>query len=77
MKGKSMDDYKTCDNCGDQKCVKVMKTVGADTSGRCEEHWKRMPCPFCGGNLSEIRTDGTKRWRHCYSCHFEFGDGKC
>ena len=28
-------------------------------------------CPLCGGTLSEIRTDGTKRWRHCYSCHME------
>ena len=28
-------------------------------------------CPLCGGTLSEIRTDGTKRCRHCYSCHME------
>lgn len=30
------------------------------------------PCPVCGGRLSTIRTDGVERWRHCYSCHFEF-----
>lgn len=28
-------------------------------------------CPLCGGTLSEIRTDGKKKWRHCYSCHME------
>ena len=26
--------------------------------------------------LSEIREQGGKKYRHCYSCHFEFGDGK-
>ena len=29
-------------------------------------------CPFCGGKLSQIRTDEIKYWQHCYSCHFEF-----
>ena len=29
-------------------------------------------CKYCGGRLSEIRTDGRKSWRHCFSCHFEF-----
>lgn len=29
-------------------------------------------CKRCGGRLSEIRTDGKTRWRHCYSCHAEF-----
>ena len=28
-------------------------------------------CPLCGGTLSEIRTDGKKKWRHYYSCHME------
>ena len=28
-------------------------------------------CPLCGGTLSEIRTDGKRKWRHCYSCHME------
>ena len=32
----------------------------------------KKECPFCGGKLSEIRTDGHTRWQHCYSCHFEF-----
>lgn len=29
-------------------------------------------CPFCGGTLSEIREHNGKKYRHCYSCHFEF-----
>lgn len=32
-----------------------------------EEHL----CHFCGGKLSEIRYDGDKKYRHCYSCHFD------
>lgn len=34
--------------------------------------WRPIPCPSCGGTLSEIRTDGKRFWRHCFSCHFEF-----
>lgn len=30
-------------------------------------------CKFCGGTLSDVRTDkDNKKYRHCYSCHFEF-----
>lgn len=29
-------------------------------------------CPYCRKELSEIRTNGRDRWRHCYSCHFDF-----
>ena len=29
-------------------------------------------CPFCGGNMSEIREHNGKRYRHCYACHFEW-----
>ena len=29
-------------------------------------------CPSCGGLLSEPRQFGEKKWRHCYSCHFEY-----
>lgn len=34
--------------------------------------WRKIPCPACGGALSEIRTHNGKKYRHCYSCHFEF-----
>ena len=30
---------------------------------------KRYKCPYCGGNLSELRYN---KLYHCYSCHFEF-----
>lgn len=36
------------------------------------EFWRRIPCPSCGGILSEIRTNGERPYRHCYSCHFEY-----
>ena len=31
-----------------------------------------MRCKFCGSKLSEVRTFGDKKYRHCYSCHFDF-----
>ena len=31
-----------------------------------------IPCPSCGGTLSEVRESKGKKYRHCYSCHFEF-----
>ena len=33
-------------------------------------------CRFCGGRLSEIRTHNGLRYRHCFSCHFEFEEGR-
>ena len=29
-------------------------------------------CPCCGGQLSNIRTNGRELLRHCYACHKEF-----
>lgn len=29
-------------------------------------------CPFCGGILSEVRERNGVKYRHCYSCNFEF-----
>lgn len=31
-----------------------------------------LRCKYCGGRLSEIRTNGKVPYRHCFSCHFEF-----
>ena len=28
-------------------------------------------CHFCGGKLSEVRDDNGRKYRHCYSCHFD------
>ena len=32
---------------------------------------QELRCPFCGGKLSAIREHDGKRYRHCYSCHFD------
>ena len=73
--GRVMDDsWKTCDNCARRICHCENKNL-----------WKPIPCPHCGGPLSELRKyrygggpiramaryDG-KWYRHCYSCHAEF-----
>lgn len=29
-------------------------------------------CNFCGGKLSEVRTFGDKKVRHCFGCHFDY-----
>jgi len=29
-------------------------------------------CRFCGGRLSEVRSHNGARYRHCFSCHFEW-----
>lgn len=29
-------------------------------------------CPYCMKNLSDIRTDGEKKWRYCFSCFSNF-----
>jgi len=67
------DSWKTCDNCARWICSCENKKL-----------WKPIPCPRCGGPLSELRKyrygggpirsmaryDG-KWYRHCYSCHSE------
>lgn len=67
-----MSEWKSCGNCGDRKCAELMAAEGLDTSGTCDDDWRPLPCPMCGGALSEVRESGGKRYRHCYSCHFEF-----
>ena len=29
-------------------------------------------CPRCMKNLSDIRTDGKKKWRYCFCCFSNF-----
>lgn len=31
-------------------------------------------CKFCGGKLSEIRTFGKLKVRHCYGCMFDYDE---
>ena len=58
-----MNDWKSCDNCGANKWICEFCTA--------RNLWKPMPCPKCGGALSEIREQNGRKLRHCYSCHFE------
>ena len=64
-----MSDYKSCDNCYvfplTTYCkVKINRII-------CD-YWKPIPCPSCGGVLSDVREHNGKKYRHCYACHFEF-----
>ena len=59
-----MSDWRSCNNCSNDDCP-------WDDDGAACNRWKPMRCR-CGGTLSEIREHNGKRYRHCYSCHFEF-----
>ena len=63
--------YKSCDNCLDWKCRRSILAIDLDPTVPCDD-WKKIPCPICGGTLSEIRENGEAKYRHCYSCHLEF-----
>lgn len=54
-------DWKSCDNC----------KSGCKGFAKPCPWWKPIRCR-CGGTLSEIREHNGKRYRHCYSCHFDF-----
>lgn len=59
-----MKDCRDCDN--EERCGGA-----AQNEGSCPK-WEPIPCPYCGGRLSEVRWNGRTPMRHCYSCHFEF-----
>lgn len=63
------EDIRDCDTC--------MNNQGSHCSARsCRDGDGYDPGPEkrcrCGGKLSEIRVHNGRRYRHCYSCHFEF-----
>ena len=68
-----MSNWQTCENCEFQN--------NEDFCDRCfcHDEWRPIPCPFCGGSLSEITEHKIKvgdeekirHYRHCFSCHFE------
>lgn len=66
-----MSDYKSCRNCAVIFCYDYRKEKGLDTTLNYAD-WRCIPCPSCGGILSEVREHNGKRYRHCYACHFEF-----
>lgn len=65
-----MTDWKSCENCSNDDCP-------WNHDGAACNRWEPIRCR-CGGALSDIleRKDKNgkviKRYRHCYSCHFEF-----
>lgn len=38
----------------------------------CLEYANPVKCPKCGDSVSGVREHNGKKYRHCYSCHFEF-----
>lgn len=64
------DDWKSCENCGDTRCRNFMEEHGLLYGPICGE-WQPIRCR-CGGALSTTRVHNGRRYRHCYSCHFEF-----
>ena len=55
-------------------CVVGVGTVCFLAVAAEEDRWlekNHLRCPFCGGKLSEVRDDNGRKYRHCYSCHFD------
>lgn len=70
---------RSCENCRNRGCYTIMLNAGIDTGEPCDA-WKPMPCKSCGGALSGTRIHNGRRYRHCFSCHFEYyeeGDAEC
>ena len=61
-----------CDTCSHNRGSYC--DASACWEGESYEDRKRT-CPKCGGLLSAVREHRGKRYRHCYSCHFEFEEG--
>ena len=58
--------YKLCGNCNTRGTVECVLCQGTG------ELWAKIPCPYCGGVLSELRQHNNRVYRHCFSCNFEF-----
>lgn len=67
-----MSDYKSCWNCLNYavSCCGVMVEDVCENDKR--QVWHPIPCPKCGGILSEVRKHNDREYRHCFACHFEF-----
>ena len=70
-RGRNMNNsWKSCNNCSNMDCSWDRDEFFFQFE-ICKR-WKPMPCKNCGGALSKIREHNGKKYRHCYSCHFEF-----
>jgi len=63
-----IDGWKDCENCKDKECYDAK--AGLFHEIICWK-WEPIRCR-CGGALSTTRVHNGRRYRHCYSCHFEF-----
>ena len=66
-----MSDYKSCGNCSRKQTCGETRKFWCKNSPEIPAFWQPIPCPLCGGALSEVREQGGKKYRHCYSCHME------
>ena len=64
--------------CDDEFCVGDCDLCDRSSDHEGREERKRTLavsvgiCPRCMRNLSDIRTDGKKKWRYCFSCFSNF-----
>lgn len=69
-----MASWKKCGNCRfNENCDEEDRHL-CENTGR--PFWREMPCPLCGGILSDVREHDGIRYRHCFACHFEFKEGE-
>ena len=68
-----VSDWKSCGNCKEAQTCRVF--MGCYDLNDNPVYWEPIPCPSCGGILSEVRWHNGKKYRHCYACHFEFSEG--
>lgn len=65
-----MASWKSCGNC--MRNTKCPYWVFCEDKRSYMIAWEPIPCLLCGGILSEVREHNGKKYRHCFSCHFEF-----
>lgn len=65
------EDFRDCDTCRHNHGAYCTGEACKDGDG----YEPDLPPPKycrCSGRLSEIRIHNGRKYRHCYSCHFEF-----
>lgn len=73
-----MSNWQSCGNC--RRNTKCPYWVFCEDKRSYMIAWEPIPCPLCGGSLSEVKEHKTKvgdeevirHYRHCFSCHMEF-----
>lgn len=65
-----MSNWQSCGNC--RRNTKCPYWVFCEDKRSYMIAWEPIPCPLCGGILSEVREHNGMKYRHCYACHFEY-----